>query len=111
MALELWPFTPSPGVRVSSTPRVKTSTMGDGYEQRKKDGLNSDLKEYSVDFVLLPSQMDTAREFLDSKAGVYTFLFYSPTKEKNVVVVCSKWNEDKHLFFSKLSATFSEMVK
>ncbi|AWD90222.1 tail protein [Dickeya phage Sucellus] len=105
----LFPFSPSPGVNVRSEPRLKVSTFGDGYEQRKTDGINYDQKEYDLNFILSGDDIQVMRDFLELRHGVISFMFNSPVRQEPVRVICKKWTEENHKFYSKFSATFNEI--
>jgi len=62
-----------------SQPRVRAFAAGDGYEQRTRFGLNTNPKEWSLEF---SNRTDAEREqiadFLDSRGGVESFDWTSP---------------------------------
>lgn len=85
--------------------------MGDGYDERKEDGLNTDLKEYTLTYVIPESSVKYFNEFLDSKKGYIAFEILSPSRKKWVLVICRKWTETTHHHFSTFNLTLEEVVK
>nr|WP_282558654.1 phage tail protein [Providencia rettgeri] len=103
-----WPI--KPGMGTESSPRVRTVSFGDGYEQRKPDGLNSQLEKFNVNLSLTPEKANQALDFLKRHGGVKSFLF-QPTKNKPaVVVVCKKWSSDSGNIRKTISAEFEEVL-
>lgn len=104
-------FIASPGAQTKSAPRVVTSNMGDGYDERKADGLNIDLKEYTLTYNIPKKSVADFRDFMDSKKGYIAFEIMSPSKRAWVLVVCSTWSETTHNHYSTFNLTCQEVVK
>lgn len=103
-----WPIKPGMGTEFS--PRVKSVRFGDGYEQRKPDGLNSQLEKFNVTLSLTPVKSNQVLDFLRRHGGVKSFLF-QPTKNKPaVVVVCRKWSSDSGNIRETISAEFEQVT-
>ena len=57
-----------------SKPRVRRAELGDGYEQRIRFGLNTDLKTWQLTFKARSTAETTAiRSFLQARGGVESF--------------------------------------
>jgi phage-related protein len=92
------------------TPRVRTAKFGDGYDQRVGDGINTQLRVWSVRF----DNRDTAEanaidDFLSARNGVdafdWTDLYGHAGKW-----VCEKWSRSASSgVTSTISATFREV--
>ena len=86
---------PSFGSPESSSPRVAKTTMGDGYEQRLKIGLNADPKSWDLRF---NNRSDTEREqilvFLEARGGVEAFDWTTPRGQTGRKWVCEDWSFD-----------------
>jgi len=66
-------------LRKSSAPRVRSAKFGDGYEQRRVDGINNIKETYNVTFNnRTVSEADDIIAFFDTKAGVTSFDFTLP---------------------------------
>lgn len=111
MAYRFFPWRPMPSMKAKSAPGVLTVSFGKGYEERRKEGINNNLKSYSVSFRVLPDEAERVNAFLDSAGGVEAFEVYSYTKKRNVIVVCSDWTEDKHKHYSQFDMVFREVVR
>lgn len=76
----------------ASQPRVKRSALGDGYEQRLRMGLNTDLKAWDLQF---NNRTDAEREqilaFLEARAGVEAFDWTTPRGQAGKRWVCESW--------------------
>lgn len=104
-------FIPSPGAQTKSNPRVVTSNMGDGYDERKADGLNTDLKEYTLSYVIPVKSVGKFNQFLNDRKGFKAFEIMSPSRRKWVLVICSTWTETTHHHYSTFNLQVSEVVK
>lgn len=84
-------YTPSFEATESSQPRVRKFQAGDGYEQRIRFGLNTDPKEWTLQF---SNRTDTEREnivsFLEACAGVESF-DWTPPRGGAGKFVCEEW--------------------
>lgn len=103
-------FVPSPGAQTSSAPRVASSQMGDGYEENKADGLNTDLKDYTLQFVIPQESTKYFNDFLNRHRGYIAFYMLSPSRHTWVLVKCPKWSETTHHHYSTFNLTVSEVM-
>ncbi|MGO2306148.1 MAG: phage tail protein [Providencia sp.] len=102
-----WPI--KPGMKTDFLPRIKSVQFGDGYEQRKPDGLNSQLEKFNVNLSLTPEKANKVLDFLKSHGGVKSFLFQPIKSQPTVVVVCKKWSSDGGNIRTGISAEFEEV--
>lgn len=102
---------PSWGLSEGGEFRLQTVSFGDGYEQRRPDGINTTIRKWSVDWELLSrEQKDTLYDFLLDLRGVDPFLWRVPDSGEVVQVVCKKkpsWAVDDYDSYS-LTAEFTE---
>tara|TARA_Y100001973_G_C5156752_1_gene311184 strand:- start:540 stop:1064 length:525 start_codon:yes stop_codon:yes gene_type:complete len=71
---------PSYSLNTNIAPKVKTIKLGNGYEQRLKDGFNNILLNYSLTFKNIDEKQATAiSHFLFDKGAVEEFYFMAPT--------------------------------
>ena len=82
----------------TSTPKVRITKFGNGYEQRGKMGLNALDETYAVN---MKNRENTAADdiikFFEDKAGVTSFNFIVPDSnasgsERTIKVVCDNWS-------------------
>lgn len=75
----------------ASQPRVRNFATADGYEQRTRFGLNTNPKEWSLEF---SNRTDVEREeistFLDARAGVEAF-DWTPPRGAVGKYKCPQW--------------------
>ncbi len=82
---------PSYGLQRSTVHNINKTQFGDGYEQRRPDGINTNRRIYSVTWgTLSKSQYDTLYEFLSGRKGVYAFLWPVPDSGELVKVVAEE---------------------
>lgn len=103
-----WPV--KPGMKTEFTPRVRSVRFGDGYEQRKPDGLNSQLEKYNINLSLKPEKAQQVLAFLKRHGGVKSFLFQPVSSNLAIAVVCKKWSSDLGNIKVSISAEFEEVA-
>lgn len=104
--METLPYCPKPNYSVESEPRVKKMGFGDGYQQRRSDGLNPLLRKFSVTFKLRNAEAAKLVQFLVKHKGVTAFLF----KHENAKVTCGKWTENRDKTHTEIQCDFEEVV-
>ena len=74
---------PTYGMRKKSTPRVRVSSLGDGYEFRTLFGLpfSQDPKVYDLTFVVSEEQSDVIEAFLRSRVNDQESFTFTPPAE------------------------------
>ena len=93
------PVAPDRGFTKQTKPNVLKTKFGDGYEQRKINGINNITETYNLSFSNRPNtETDDLEAFFISTAGVTKFTFTIPdsnegTGEKDIKVVCESWNK------------------
>lgn len=68
-------WTPEESLKVSIKPKVKVITFGDGYEQRIADGINNQLREYSLNFSGEEAEIRKIDQFLAEHGAIKAFLW------------------------------------
>jgi len=97
-------------MRVESEPRVKSVAFGDGYEQRRPDGINNDLKKYSIALSRKHAEAQEVERFLARHGGAAAFLWTPPFQAQAIRVVCRKWSTSVKLIWTEFSAEFEQVV-
>lgn len=97
-----------------SKPRVRKAQFGDGYEQRLRFGLNTDLKTWQLTFKAR-NGTETAgiRSFLQARAGVESFTWTPPLWGATAgQYVCDEWQitADAH-DLNTITATFRQVAE
>ena len=82
--METLPYCPKPNYTVSNEPKIKKMDFGDGYQQRRADGLNPLLRKFSVTFNLRNPQAVKLAQFLAKHKGVTAFLFKAENAKVSV---------------------------
>jgi phage-related protein len=66
-------------IREASKPRVRRTELGDGYEQRIRFGLNTNLKSWALTFTTREiTEIQAIRTFLDARGGSESFTWTPP---------------------------------
>ena len=108
--METFNWAVAPGLSIKVTPRVKTIKFGDGYEQRIKNGINNDLRTYSVTLNVARDDGLVIDAFLSRQGGVHAFKWREPNTHRIINVKCPSWSTNvKHTAIS-ITATFEEVV-
>lgn len=82
---------PDTGATMERQPRIRSVQFGDGYEQRAADGLNADMRKFSLTFSgRSAAEIAAIDTFLATQAGVSSFDYTHPgdTSRK---YVCRTW--------------------
>lgn len=102
-------WTPDYAAAVDESPRILKSTLGDGYVQRAQDGINVNLKVWTVSFFRPYTEVSDIRTFLKAHGGTTSFDWLDPDGE-DLKYVCEKWNRKFDAYGGgTLSATFEEV--
>lgn len=110
MATFTW--TPSFEATESSTPRVRETQFGDGYEHRIRWGLNTNPKEWTLVF---SNRSDTERDeiiaFLDARGGAESFTWTPPGASAGQFV-CKKYQKTlSNCNNNQIQATFRQVFE
>lgn len=107
--METFTFAPNWGMKLSREPKVKTLAFGDGYEQRLKQGLNHNLRSYSLAFSGDVAKMRQIDDFLTRHEGYKAFL-WTPRHSTQGKFKCEKWEIDQTESHWTISCEFKEVV-
>lgn len=107
MATWTWPVAAGDAVEIE--PRVRVSRLGDGYEQRVADGINTMQRRVPVRLVADHDTVDAAEAFLVARGAVEAF-DWTGIDGVSRRWVCRKWSRAWRVQSSELSATFEEVV-
>ncbi len=91
-------------------PRRKSVQFGGGYEQRSKDGINSNLRTFNLSFKGSPQEMREIRDFLNEHEDGTAFIYNHPHEPPALVTFDTVDLDDTDYFLSSLSVTFREVV-
>ena len=93
------PVAPDRGFTKQTKPSILRAKFGDGYEQRKINGINNMVETYNLSFSNRPNtETDDLEAFFIAQAGVSKFTFTIPdsnegTGEKDIKVDCEEWSK------------------
>lgn len=99
-----------PEMTMEAEPQVITVKMGDGYEQRRPAGLNSNLKKYNVTIKVRKGEHQRLETFLSRHGGVKSFLWTPPYTWTQIRVVCRKWSVSVGALWVTYTTTFEQVV-
>ncbi|MFS6803183.1 phage tail protein [Edwardsiella tarda] len=103
-----WPIRPD--LVIVSQPRVSRVRFGDGYEQRRPDGLHADLKIYSVTLVVSLAEGAQLEAFFARHGGVDAFRWTPPYGYRPINVLCRQWRSVRHARKITFTADFEQVV-
>lgn len=111
MAVFTW--NPEYGASVERKPRVKTVSFGDGYEQRARDGINTNPAKWTLQFNMRDNtETDEIMTFLDLRGSSEAFDWTPPNEATTIRVVCRSWNKTLNKFnLNSISASFEEVFE
>ncbi|MGX2975570.1 phage tail protein [Ursidibacter arcticus] len=107
--METFNFSPNWGVELAKKPKVKTLMLGDGYEQRLKQGLNNNLRSYSLAFSGDIERIKQIDNFLNRQEGYKAFL-WQPRHSSLGKFKCEEWKMIINDTHATLSCEFKEVV-
>lgn len=106
-------ITPSYGAQKTSQPRVRSTQFGDGYSQRTRYGLNTNLKTWNLTWEnISESNADTIETFLDARGGAESFDWTPPGGESSAKWICQQWNKTiPYVNRATITATFVQVFE
>ena len=86
---------PSYSASKSSSPKIRITQFGDGYQDRTQFGLNQNPKTWTFNFKnITESEADTIETFLDASAVDQEAFDYTPVGESSSSkFICKSWNK------------------
>lgn len=111
MAIFTW--TPEFGATEEKKPRVRTVSFGDGYEQRARDGINTNPSKWTLQFNMRDNDETAAiSAFLNERGGSEAFDWTPPYEVTAIRVVCRTWTKALVKFnLNNISATFEQVYE
>ena len=108
--METFTWKVKPGMNIESEPRVRSVRFGDGYEQRRPDGFNTNLEKYSITLSPKNAEAQVVRAFLEKHAGVTAFCWKPPHQTGMITVLCRKWSFSVGPLRTEVTAEFEEVL-
>ncbi|MGC6360466.1 phage tail protein [Bisgaard Taxon 45] len=108
--MRVFEYAPQWGMEMTRKPKVKVITFGDGYEQRIPDGINNNLRTYSVNFSGDETEINEIEQFLNEHGAVKAFLWTPYNSTIQGKFKCEEWSVSLKTGFFTLSAEFKEVV-
>ena len=104
-------FSPSIPPRKDSAPRINSSTLGDGYELRSPDGINTLAQVWSLSFNgKSDTDADAIESFLEGKNAVTKFT-WTPPNSTEISVICKRWSRSFQGTTNNLTMTFTQVFE
>lgn len=97
-----------PNYTISNEPDITEISFGDGYTQRRPNGINPMLNTYSVTVKVRNKQAVKIIEFFTKLKGVHPFIFIEPLTKQRKKVICKKWPMKVGQSYTEFSCDFNE---
>lgn len=105
-------WVPQYGAAVESTAKVRKVQFGDGYSQRRGDGINGIGQNWRLVFRGLTAEMAAIDAFLKGKAGVSSFTFTPAATLPEGRYICATWSYTKEAKgIDSINATFEQVFE
>ena len=105
-------ITPTYGASKTSRPRVLNVQFGDGYSQRVRFGLNTDLKNWNLTWQVSETDADTIESFLEARAGVESFEWTPLDSSTAYRWICQEWSKTiPYVNRATITATFIQVAE
>ena len=108
-------ISPTYGMRKTSSPKIRTTSFGDGYEFRALFGLplTQDPKVYDLTFNVSETESDEIETFLDARANDSdSFTFTPPGESSSSEFVCESWSKSiPYKNRATIQATFRQVFE
>ena len=108
--MEIFNWQVAPNMTEKAEPKIKTVKLGDGYEQRSKDGINNDLRSYNVTLKVARDDAQHINDFLTKQGGLHAFKWIEPNSHRLITVKCPSWTSNVMNTVTTITATFEEVV-
>ena len=103
---------PTYGASKTSRPRVLNVQFGDGYSQRVRFGLNTDLKTWNLAWNVSETDADTIESFLEARAGVESFEWTPLDTSTAYRWICQEWSKTiPYVNRATITATFIQVAE
>jgi phage-related protein len=104
---------PNYGATKASEPIVRNVQFGDGYSQRLRYGLNTDLKVWNLTWEhISETDSDTIEAFLEARGGAEHFDWSPPDETNTYKWVCQQWAKRMTASgLNSLTATFQQVIE
>lgn len=106
-------YKPTYSASKQSSPKTRTVTFGDGYQQRLLYGLNQNPKQWSLTFSVSDDDADIIEAFLDARAAdSQSFTWTPPDTATEYKWICSTWTRELFDYQrSRITATFTQVFE
>ena len=104
---------PNFGASKTSQPTVRNVQFGDGYSQRLRYGLGTDLKVWSLTWEnISETDSDTIETFLEARGGAEHFDWSPPDDTDTYKWICQQWSKQMtSAGLNQLTATFQQVIE
>lgn len=105
-------YSPTYGASKRSKPTVRNVQFGDGFSQRLRYGLNTDLKTWSLKFEVSEAEADQIESFLEARGGAESFNWAPPDDSTQYKWICQDWSKSiPYLNRATITATFQQVIE
>lgn len=106
--MEVFKWCVRPNYSISNEPDISAVKFGDGYTQRRLNGINSNLNTYSVVVKVTNKVAVDVLTFFEKHKGIMPFYFIDPLTKTKRKVVCEKWPAKVSQTHTEFSCDFIE---
>lgn len=110
--MAVFTYTPDFGAIKKLSPKIKSISFGDGYEQRARDGLNTNPQTWDLTF---SNRTDTEASNIDAfltARGGYESFTWTPYNESAGKYVCKEWSKSLDSYNrNTITATFMQVFE
>lgn len=107
--METFSWKVRPGMRAEREPRVQTIRFGDGYEQRRADGLNVLQSRYAIMLSGPHATMQEVDDFLMRHCSIRAFMWLPPGQTAPAVFICRRWSTVKLARRTEINGEFEQI--
>mgnify|MGYP003358605667 FL=1 len=106
--METFKWCVRPNYSVDNEPNISEVVFGDGYTQRRLNGLNALLKTYSVVIKVRNKSAPDVLSFFERHQGIKPFYFIDPLTKQLKKVICKKWPAKVDQSYTEITCDFKE---
>ncbi|THA00308.1 phage tail protein [Rodentibacter pneumotropicus] len=97
-----------PNYSIDNEPDISEISFGDGYTQRRLNGINSLLNTYSVSIKVKNKSAVEIQRFFEKHKGIMPFYFVEPLTKQRKKVICKKWPMKVGQTYTEFTCDFNE---
>ena len=97
-----------PNYSIDNEPDISEVEFGDGYTQRRPNGIHAQLNTYSVSIKTHNKSAVEIFAFFERHKGFLPFYFIDPLTKQRKKVICKKWPAKVGQTYTEINCDFKE---